>query len=96
MKMQIYDYANRKHFVELPNKEIKSIFVLVLSGDETGEVEFTDGTSVGFDASNARLMDYNDGYYLVEGEDIQKWLNWKASEDSIVVSYDRQRAFSED
>lgn len=96
MKMRIYDYANREHFIDLPDKEIKSIFVLVLSGDETGEVEFVDGTSVDFDASNARLMDFNDGYYFVKGEDIQKWLNWKASEDSITAAYDRQRAFSED
>lgn len=97
MKMRIYDYANREHFIELPDKEIKSIFVNVLAGDETGEIKFTDGTSVDFDAANRRcMMDFNDGYYLVDGEDIQKWLNWKASEDSIVVAYDRQRDFSED
>lgn len=96
MKMRIYDYANREHFIDLPDKAIKSIFVLVLSGDETGEVEFVDGTSVDFDAANDRMMDFNDGYYFVKGEDIQKWLNWKASEYSFSAAYDRQRAFSKD
>ena len=50
-KMKIYDYDNREVIIELPYKEIKEVFVNVLSGDETGIVEFVDGTYIRFDAS---------------------------------------------
>ena len=90
--MKIYDYDNKEVIIELPDKEIKEVFVNVLSGDETGEVEFVDGTTIDFDASKARIMDFCDGYYTVSGEEIEKWLNYVPSGKGT-VSYERQREF---
>ena len=49
MELRIYDYKNRPVDIELPDKPIRSIFVLILSGDETGRVEFEDGETFSFD-----------------------------------------------
>lgn len=90
----IYDYDDKEVQVEVPDKEIKEIFVHVLSGDETGLIEFADGTSIHFDASNCRMMSFDDGCYSVEGEDIEKWLNFEPNKNSFCYSYDRQEIFS--
>lgn len=89
--ISIYNYADNETMIEIPDKEIKSIMVHVLSGDETGYINFTDGTHVYFDASNNRMIDFDDGAYCVTGEDIEKWLNFKPNkENSFCCSYDRQ------
>ena len=54
MKIRIYDYANNAVNIEIPDKPIKRIDVIVLSGDETGTIWFEDGTRIGFDASDNR------------------------------------------
>ena len=41
-KIKIYDYSNKEVLIEIPRKKIKSIFVHVLSGDETGKIIFMD------------------------------------------------------
>ena len=91
-KMKIYDYDNKEVIIELPDKEIKEVFVNVLSGDETGEVEFVDGTTIDFDASKERIMDFCDGYYTVSGGDIEKWFNYVPSGKGT-ISYERQNKF---
>lgn len=56
MIIKIYDYENKPTEIVIPDdKEISAIFVVVLSGDETGIVMFTDGTSIRFDASDCRI-----------------------------------------
>lgn len=90
--MIIYDYADNKTEIVLPDKEILRIYVSVISGDETGNVEFTDGSLLYFDASNSRYMSFYDGSYIVEGENIEKWLNFKPS-NTTTVSYERYDAF---
>lgn len=90
----IYDYNDREVHVEIPDKEITGIVVHVLSGDETGFIQFMDGTCIHFDASNCRMIGYDDGYYCVNGEDIEKWLNFKPNkEDLFCFSYERQSIF---
>lgn len=91
MTITIYDYANREIKVELPDKEILRICVTVLSGDETGWVEFADGSRINFDASDCRISSYYDGTYIVEGDNIEKWLNFVPSEST--ASYERQENF---
>lgn len=93
MFMTIYDYANCEQKIVLPNKKIVEIDVLVVTGDETGFVRFEDGTKINFDASHSRITDFIDGRYTVEGEDIEKWLNFKPSGKRITISYERQEAF---
>lgn len=88
----VYDYADREFPVEIPDKKIESIFVRVLTGDETGFIDFVDGTSLMFDASDCRVEDFYDGSYIVEGEDIEKWLTYKPSGERT-CSYERQELF---
>lgn len=92
MNITIYDYANKTKQIALPDKEISEIVVVVLSGDETGYVKFTDGTKVKFDASDDRFTSYYDGAYTVEGENIRKWIDFKSS-GYHTISYGRQRVF---
>ena len=54
MKIRIYDYANNAVNIEIPDKPIKRIDVIVLTGDETGTIRFEDGTQLGFDAPDDR------------------------------------------
>lgn len=91
--MIVYDYANNPVEVVLPDKPITAIDVSVLSGDETGTVFFADGTHIRFDSSGDRLIGFDDGSYYVEGDAIQKWLDFKPSEDRT-ASYERQSLFS--
>jgi hypothetical protein len=95
MIITIYDYRNRVKAITLPDKEISEIFVTVLSGDETGYIRFVDGTKLRFDAATDRFEDYYDGSYSVEGENIDKWLNFKSSTPRT-VSYARRDVFWED
>lgn len=91
MILKIYDYDDAVKEITVPDKEIREILVHVLSGDETGFVEFTDGEKVYFDASDCRMHDFNDGLYTVNGKAIQKWINFQPS--GYMVSYERMEAF---
>jgi hypothetical protein len=92
MIITIYDYASREKEITLPDKEIIEIVVTVLSGDETGYIEFADGAKVEFDASDTRFTDFYDGCYTVKGERIQKWTDFKPS-GTRTASYERQATF---
>lgn len=91
--MIIYDFTNDTVDVRLPEKQIESINVTVLSGDETGSVVFKDGEIIHFDASDCRMIDFYDGSYSVTGENIQRWLNFKPSGERA-APYERQDLFS--
>lgn len=92
MTIIIYDYSDKKKEIILPDKEIARICITIFSGDETGFIEFADGESVYFDASNTRFMSYYDGEYVVEGDNIEKWINFVPS-GQISAAYERQEDF---
>ena len=92
MIITIYDYSDKKKEITLPDKEISRIFVAIFSGDETGHVEFVDGTTMYFDASTSRFMSFYDGQYVVEGKNIEKWINFVPS-GQISAAYERQEDF---
>lgn len=92
MVITIYDYRNATKKINLPDKDISEITVIIISGDETGYVKFTDGTKIEFDASDCRWIDYHDGVYIVEGKDIQKWIDFKPS-GNRTASYERRDIF---
>ena len=54
MTIRIYDFDDNAVKIEIPNKPIKRIDAIVLSGDETGMIRFEDGTWFDFDASDDR------------------------------------------
>lgn len=91
--MIIFDFDNEAVDIKLPEKQIASINISVVSGDETGNVIFKDGEIVSFDASGCRLMNFYDGSYSVAGENIQKWLDFKPTGKGT-ASYERQDLFS--
>ena len=92
MYIKIYDYDNNAEMVEIPdNKKIESIDVTVLSGDETGYVFFTDGSKKEFDASDCRIMSFDDGSYIVPSKKVNEWINWEPH--GLTNSYTRQSDF---
>lgn len=93
--MIIYDYNNNPVSVQLPDKEIKEIFVEVLSGDEVVSVEFTDGEILKFDSSNRRIMNFDDGCYRVTGHMIKKWMEFQPTPGKT-ASYERQWWFDDE
>lgn len=79
--MTVYDYVDRPKEIQLPDKDIKLLYVAILSGDETGYVQFEDGTILEFDASDSRWQDFFDGSYTVSGDKkIEEWIDWKPKE----------------
>lgn len=95
MKVKIYDYTNNAKEIEIPDdKHIRCIIVNILSGDETGYVCFEEGGCIQFNASDYRCISYNDNTYIIEGDDVKKWIEWKPNENDNTYSYDRSGAFS--
>lgn len=92
-KMIIYDYDNRKREVNLPNKRITMLDVVILSGDEVVTVYFEDDTNITADSSYSRIHDFYDGGYIVRGEQIEEWLKYKPDKKVGTISYDRQEKF---
>ena len=92
----IYDYSNREtvcHVKKHNLSDVKEIFVWVVSGDETGDLLMSDGTVYSFDASDNRIMSFDDGCYAInEKEDIEKWFSFKPTEKEShsTLSYVRQ------
>lgn len=95
MYLRIYDYKNRAKDIELPDKEIQTIEVTVLSGDEVVEVTFKDGSVEEYDSSDSRLMDFYDGSYEVAEDMIKKWMNFTPS-GRITASDERRDQFEHD
>ena len=97
MKVKIYDYDDKVKEVEIPDdKHIKAIHVTIWSGDETGFMTFVEGGCVDFDASDNRYVSDYDGQYIVDSDNVQKWLNWTPTNGEYLLpySYVRQMAFS--
>ena len=99
MQLSIYNRYNKLVNINLPDKPIRSIFVLILSGDETRRVEFEDGETFSFDADapdspGGRGIDYCDGYYTVDGDMIPRWMAYRPhASDRGTVAYKRRDWF---
>lgn len=91
--MTVYDYNDVPQIIKLPDKEITMVHVCVLSGDETGYVQFSDNTIMEFDASTCRMLSFYDGRYTVAGDDnLAKWFDWEP--EGMMLSYERQGMMS--
>lgn len=96
MKFKIYDFENEATEVDVGNKIIDHIIVIVLSGDEMVKVFYKDGTNEEFDSSECRNMDYFDGMYELRGTELFTWLTCEPDirEDYETISYQRLKDFT--
>ena len=82
MQLSIYNRYNKLVNIDLPDKPIRSIFVLVFSDNETGKVEFEDGATLSFsaDGSDPRVpgrYDYYGDCYTVSSDMITQWMAYR-------------------
>lgn len=91
--IRVYDYANNAVDINIPDKEIASISIIVISGDETGTIYFKDGECIDFDSSSTRFCAFYDGHYLVNGTHIEEWINFTPTLGRT-FSYEREAAFN--
>ena len=66
MKIKLLDYENKTKIVDVGDiKEIGSMYIEVLSGDEVLFVVYKDYTVKEFDSSNTRCEDCHEGGYPI-------------------------------
>ena len=90
----IFDYGNRARSVELKPVAIIAISVTILSGDETIDVYYEDGTVEYFDSSDNRREDNFDGNYVVMGDKLKEWYRYTKFSGRLYISYARQEEFT--
>ena len=96
MKTKIYNCFRDEVEIELKDNPIIAIFVVVLSGDETITVLYSDNSNEKFDSDkHSRCIDFFDGEYIVVGENIKKWLNYTPKGDGN-KAYERMGIFDEE
>lgn len=93
--IKVYDYANNAVDIDIPDKEITAISVVVICGDETGIISFADGTSMTFTSCEIRPQDIVDRIYVVTGKRIKEWINFIPTPDTT-FSYERASIFEEE
>lgn len=92
MKIKIYDYNDHATEIEL-EKHVKMIFVTVITGDEIISIIYEDGSTSCYDSSCCRHIDYYDGHYVVNSDQIEEWANMEIPEDRA-MSYARLDRFA--
>lgn len=90
----IFDYKDKVHPVELKSCGILAISVTILSGDETIDVYYEDGTVEYFDSSDNRIEDRFDGNYVVLGDKLKEWYKFSKFLGRLYKSYARQEEFT--
>ena len=71
MKIKLLDYETKTKVVDVGDiKEIGSIYIDVISGDEVLVVVYKDYTIKTFDSSNTRCEDRHEGRYLIYNEQL--------------------------
>ena len=82
MKIRLLDYENNIKVVDVGDiKEIGSMYIEVLTGDEVLVVVYKDYTIKTFDSSNTRCEDCHDGGYPIYNEQIG--INFLKDEDFL-------------
>ena len=71
MKIKLLDYETKTKVVDVGDiKEIGSMYIEVLSGDEVLVVVYKDYTIKTFDSSDTRCEDRHEGRYLIYNEQL--------------------------
>ena len=75
MKIAILDYKDRVKEVNVELKDIRRMFVTVVTGDEILHVIYKNGDEEIFDSSSDRTRDFYDGDYELYNTDIEPEIN---------------------
>ena len=82
MKIELLDYEDNIKVVDVGDiKEIGSMYIEVISGDEILLVIYKDYTIMKFDSSNTRCEDRYEGRYLIYNEQLD--INLLKNEDFL-------------
>ena len=96
MKFNIYDYKDNAVEIDTKGKDVASISVEVISGDERIEILYKCGCFTVVDSSSDRFINYYDGCYTLSGDRLTEWMNFKAREGATCLSYKRLEKFGSD
>lgn len=91
-KVDIYDWANVKRTVVIPDKPLAEIQINIISGDEVVKFIYEDGMIRTCDASRTRNYSDFQYSYHVEGKNIEKWMNFVPGSKKNIV-YQRYDVF---
>jgi len=92
MRIELLDYGNSRKAFNIPEKDdIYDATIQILSGDEVLKVITKDGQLHVYDASNTRIVCFDDGEYIVysPGVDLfenERWLARKSAYDGVDIA----------
>ena len=89
MKFNIYDYKDKAIEVDTKGREIVSVSVEVISGDECIEIIYKSGAFETIDSSSDRFINYHDGGYELSGDELSEWMEYTPAEGKSGISYER-------
>ena len=93
MKFNIYDYKDNAVEIDTKGKEVASISVEVVSGDERIEIMYENGNFAMIDSSSDRFINYHDGDYELSGDKLLEWMEYTPAKDENGISYKRLHKF---
>lgn len=93
MKFNIYDYKDNVVEIDTKGREVASISVEVVSGDERIEIIYKSGAFEMIDSSSDRFINYYDGGYELSGDKLSEWMKYTPTKEEKRISYKRLRKF---
>jgi hypothetical protein len=94
MKFNIYDHKDNAVEIDTKGKDVASISVEVISGDERIEILYKCGCFTVVDSSSDRFMHYHDGSYELSGDKLVEWIRYTPKGEG--VAYERLWKFGAD
>ena len=94
MKFNIYDYKDNAVEIDAKGKDVASISVEVISGDERMEILYKCGCFTVVDSSGDRFINYYDGCYTLSGDRLTEWMRYTPKGEG--VAYERLWKFGSD
>ena len=96
MKFNIYDYKDNAVEIDTKGKDVESISVEVISGNERIEIMYENGAFATIDSSSDRFINYHDGDYELSGDKLSEWMEYTPAKDEKGISYKRLYKFDSD
>ena len=96
MKFNIYDHKDNAVEIDTKGKDVASISVEVISGDERIEILYKSGCFTVVDSSSDRFIHYHDGSYKLSGDKLAEWARYTPTEKGEGVAYERLWKFGAD